>query len=113
MNTPPSPSAAPSTRPLDRLKRGQSGHIESLELPATQATRLAGLGLCEGRLIEVVSTGDPMIVRACGSTLAVGKAVARGVELCVCDTETCPHSGRKAGAGDAAAPQPLNTGGEA
>lgn len=84
-------TAGPRTVPLHRLKRGQSGHVERLSLPPTQAARLAGLGLCEGRLIEVISTGDPTIVRACGSTLAVGKALAEGVELCVCHTSTCPH----------------------
>jgi Fe2+ transport system protein FeoA len=84
---------------LDALQRGDAGHIERLTLPATQATRLAGMGLCEGRLIEVVSRGDPMIVRVCGSTLALGKRAARGVELCVCGAPSCP--GRREAHSDA------------
>lgn len=95
---PSSPPAAATARPtvaLHRLKRGQSGHVERVSLPASQALRLSGLGLCEGRLIEVISTGDPAIVRVCGSTLAVGRALAKGVEMCVCETSTCPHESSK------------------
>lgn len=93
----PTPTPAPdAARPtLDTLQRGESGHIERLSLPPTQAARLAGLGLCEGRLIEVISRGNPMIVRACGSTLALGKRAATGVELCVCDTPSCPWEGKR------------------
>lgn len=90
--------ASDTARPLRSLRRGQSGHVKRLDLPATLANRLAGLGVCEGRLLEVVSTGDPMIVRACGSTLALGKAVAAGVELCVCDTPSCPYQSPRPGA---------------
>lgn len=95
----PSPPAnaasSQSTVALHRLQRGQSGHVERLSLPATQASRLAGLGLCEGRLVEVISTGDPAIVRVCGSTLAVGRSLAKGVEMCVCRTHSCPHASSK------------------
>ncbi|MFW5682557.1 MAG: FeoA family protein, partial [Phycisphaeraceae bacterium] len=79
--------------------RGQSGHVERLSLPASQASRLAGLGLCEGRLVEVISTGDPAIVRVCGSTLAVGRSLAKGVEMCVCRTQSCPHESSRRPAG--------------
>jgi len=70
---------------LSDIKRGGSGHVMRLNLSTSQAMQLAGLGICEGHLIEVVSTGDPMLVRVCGSTLALGKAIANGVELCVCE----------------------------
>lgn len=48
---------------------------DSLLSPA----RMNSLGICVGRPLELVSTGDPMIVRVCGTTVGLSKQLAATV----------------------------------
>ncbi len=48
---------------------------DSLLSPA----RMNSLGICVGRPLELVSTGDPMIVRVCGTAVGLSKQLAATV----------------------------------
>ena len=43
------------------------------------AIRLKRLGICVGRSIQLISTGDPMIVRVCGSRIGLSRTLAEMV----------------------------------
>lgn len=44
-------------------------------------TRMKSLGICEGRALELVSTGDPLIVRVGGSRIGLSRVLAQSVSV--------------------------------
>lgn len=48
---------------------------DSLFSPA----RMNSLGICVGRPLELISTGDPMIIRVCGTSVGLSKQLAATV----------------------------------
>lgn len=85
------PAAAGSDRPLaaavtlDRLLPGDFGRVCGLSgLAAAVAERLLELGFDDGARVEVLHRapmGDPVAVRVDGSTVALRRALARGVQV--------------------------------
>ena len=43
--------------------------------------RLKRIGVCEGRDVEVVQAGDPMILRAVGARIGISRAMAANVQV--------------------------------
>jgi len=80
------PSTAPTTDttiPLAKLPRDACATIVRIDDTAA-VDRLAGLGLCVGRLVEMVQYGDPMIVRACGTRIGLARSVGTFVHVDPC-----------------------------
>ena len=48
---------------------------------AASPARMKSLGVCVGRPLELVSTGDPMIIRVCGSTVGISRQLAVAVKV--------------------------------
>jgi len=46
-----------------------------------EALRIKRMGLCEGIRVEVLGTGDPMIVRVGDSRLGLSRFLARKIEV--------------------------------
>ena len=65
------------------LAPGGSGRIKTMNLPQETATRLAGLGICEGRNIHIVKCGEPFIVRTYGSRVGLASSLAHQIQVCV------------------------------
>lgn len=90
MSTPVTITTGPVIR-LDELPPHRCATIRGLDLDDEDTQRLKTLGLCVGRQVEVVKTGDPLIVRVFGSRLGLaGRLAGRvRVESCASGCE-CP-----------------------
>jgi len=78
----------PETR-LDALPLRQCAVVRRIETEGDDVQRLKTLGVCVGRRIEVVKTGDPLIVRIFGSRLGLSASLASRVWLEVCTPDHC------------------------
>ncbi|MBK9388063.1 MAG: ferrous iron transport protein A [Planctomycetes bacterium] len=64
---------------LSRLAEGTRGRVVRVESSLPDSDRLQALGLCEGRIVEVLRAGDPLIVKVHGSRFGLAAARARGI----------------------------------
>ncbi len=49
--------------------------------PSETQTRLKRLGICEGREVSVLQSGDPMILSVVGSQVAVSRHLAEEIQV--------------------------------
>ena len=71
-------------RDLTHLKRGESGILDRLELPADEARRLMEMGFVPGHTIvpaHAAPGGDPRVFRVDGSEVALRRETARRLLL--------------------------------
>ncbi len=85
-------SAIPRETSLDRLPRCTCAVVRRIETDGEEVQRLKSLGLCVGRQIEVVKTGDPLIVMIFGSRIGLSTSLAKFVWLEVCAPDHCSLS---------------------
>lgn len=83
-----SPTRTPETR-LDALPPRQCAVVSRIETEGEDIQRLKTLGICVGRRLEVVRTGDPLIVKIFGSRLGLSASLAARVWLEVCTNGHC------------------------
>lgn len=69
---------------LDELRRGDAGAIVDVNVASNDAHRLKALGVCAGRTVEMVSTGNPLIVRVLGSRVGLSASLAAQVVVQTC-----------------------------
>jgi Fe2+ transport system protein FeoA len=82
------PTPTPETR-LDALLPRQCAVVRRIETDGDDVERLKTLGICVGRRLEVVRTGDPLVVRVFGSRLGLSASLASRVWLEVCTPDHC------------------------
>jgi Fe2+ transport system protein FeoA len=82
------PTPKPETR-LDALPPKQCAVVRRIETDGDDAARLKTLGICVGRRLEVVRSGDPLILKVFGSRLGLSASLASCVWLEVCTPEHC------------------------
>ncbi len=66
---------------LAAIPEGVPARIAAVEAPAADVERLEVLGLCEGRTVEVVQAGDPLIVRVLGTRIGLAAVLARSIHV--------------------------------
>ena len=66
---------------LEAMPAGVPARIQEITAVAADRDRLEVLGLCEGRIVEVVRSGDPMIVRLLGTRIGLAAALARTIRV--------------------------------
>ena len=67
-------------RGLSSHPAGATGRVQAIETDNdADRERLEVMGLCAGRTIEVVQTGDPMIVRVLGTRIGLAARLANSV----------------------------------
>lgn len=49
--------------------------------PVAGAERMKSLGICVGRPLELLSSGDPMILRVCGTSIGLSRQLAAAVRV--------------------------------
>jgi len=64
---------------LGSAPEGIPARIHALEASVFERDRLEAIGLCVGRIVEVVQAGDPMIVRVLGTRIGLAAALARTI----------------------------------
>ena len=67
-----------SVASLDQL-RTNIAIVNALDLSDSSAQRLKSLGVFEGQRIEVARRGNPLIVKAAGSRIAIASELAKNI----------------------------------
>jgi Fe2+ transport system protein FeoA len=80
---------------LSDVLRPGSFRILSVDGDEAEVVRLKRLGICQNRRLEVISTGNPLIVSVAGTRLGVSRSVTQyiSVESQPC-SETLSAEGR-------------------
>ena len=92
MDGPPLLGAVVRVR-VDELLPGQCATVCQVDVSEASAGQLMAMGVCEGRRVELVKRGDPLILRVLGSRLGLSARLARGVLVEPCATTACPTDG--------------------
>jgi Fe2+ transport system protein FeoA len=64
---------------LAQLPKRQHAIVADIDLHDEDAIRLKVLGICSGRSIEIIQSGDPLIVRVHGSRVGLALRLAERV----------------------------------
>ena len=72
------PPASSELIPLSALVHGEA-RVVRVDAEPDDAVRLMALGICVGRRIQIVKTGDPLIVRVVGARVGLSARLAAGV----------------------------------
>jgi len=83
--------------PIRHLAPGQRAVVCGVDLGEHDAVRLKRLGICDGRRVQVVRQGDPLILRVAGTRIGVSGRLAASIRVHRCGC---------AGGGDAGAAPP-------
>jgi Fe2+ transport system protein FeoA len=77
----PEPTLLPLTDavPLRGLPRGAHVRIVRVDADCDDAARLKALGVCVGRRLHVIKSGDPMIIRVIGARIGLAAGLAAAV----------------------------------
>ena len=78
----------PETR-LDKLPPQKCAVVRRIETDSEELQRLKSLGLCVGRQVKVIKTGDPLIVKIFGSRIGLSASLAARVWLEICAPNHC------------------------
>jgi Fe2+ transport system protein FeoA len=70
---------------LDRLAPRLCAIVRRIDTEDEDIERLKTLGVCEGRQVEIIKPGDPLILRVFGSRIGMSSSLAESVwvESCV------------------------------
>ena len=73
---------------LSRIEAGRCATV--LQVPNGEETeRLKALGICEGRRVRIVRSGDPLILLVLGSRIGVSARLASRVRVEACTSDLC------------------------
>ncbi|MDA0989133.1 MAG: FeoA family protein [Verrucomicrobia bacterium] len=64
---------------LDTLKPDQYAVVEAIDAADDDMQRLMTMGVCPGRLIQLVMAGDPLILKVYGSRIGVSARLANRI----------------------------------
>ena len=74
---------------LDALSLHECGIVLDVHAPDDELERLMSMGVCEGRTVELIMRGDPLILKVYGSRVGVSARLAERVTVQPCTPETC------------------------
>ena len=74
---------------LDELPPRICAVVRSISTDDEDTQRLKTLGVCVGRRVELVRTGDPLILKVFGSRLGISAELAARVQVEVCTPGHC------------------------
>lgn len=65
------------------------GIVRNIETDDEEAQRLKTLGVCPGRRVELVRSGDPMVLKIFGTRLGLAGSLAARVLVEICVPDNC------------------------
>ena len=74
----------PTAISLDKLGYERCGTVVAIDASDADVNRLAGMGVCIGRLVRIVKLGDPLILRALGSRIGLSLRLGRRISVLPC-----------------------------
>lgn len=75
--------------PLDQLAPGCCGVVTAVDAAHDDLHRLQAMGVCQGRRVELVKRGDPLILRVYGSRLGISRRLATMILVEPCPEPRC------------------------
>jgi Fe2+ transport system protein FeoA len=75
----PAPEGSSREHALAELRPGSRARVARVVGDAGDVSRLQAMGLCQGRLVEVLRSGDAWIVRVLGSRVGISQRLAAAV----------------------------------
>ena len=66
---------------LDELAPHTFAVVDAIDAGDDEMQRLMAMGVCPGRLIEVVMPGDPLILKVYGSRIGISRRLAEKVSV--------------------------------
>lgn len=69
----------PAALPLPRIAPGSQVRVAEIDADGEDIGRLMAMGVCVGRLVELVRPGDPLILRVYASRIGVSRRLAERV----------------------------------
>jgi Fe2+ transport system protein FeoA len=75
---------------MDQMQPGQCGVIRELDLRQDDADQLKAMGICPGRRVWLVRSGDPMIVKVMRSRVGLAAVLAKQVTVEMCSPHRQP-----------------------
>lgn len=94
-----------NAKALSSLEPMRVAIIERVDEDHEHADRLKSLGLCVGRKLQVVKTGDPLIVRVLGSRLGLSARLADRVFVTPCMNSGLAPGIQSSGSARASSPE--------
>lgn len=84
-------SPTPMPVPLPQATPDFRVRVQSVTGDCDDAARLQAMGVCVGRRVMLVQSGDPLIVRVAGSRIGISARLAEQVQVMpVCDSDPSP-----------------------
>ena len=72
-------SSAPTPCSLAELSAGRVARVLQVDTPGDDSARLKSLGICVGRQVQLMQSGDPLIVRVLGARVGLSRRLAQEV----------------------------------
>ena len=69
---------------LDAIQPSHCGLVAAVQAGEYEIERLKSMGVCVGRRLMLVRSGDPMIVKVLGSRIGISARLARSVMVIPC-----------------------------
>ena len=76
---------------LDELEPRECAVVVGVDGDDDDFERLKAMGVCDGRTVQLIQCGDPLVMKVYGTRLGVSARLARCVRVSPCDTETCAY----------------------
>lgn len=74
---------------LNELPPDVCGIVRDIETNDEETARLKTLGVCAGRRVEVVHSGDPLVLKIFGTRLGLSGELAARVRVEICAPDKC------------------------
>lgn len=81
---------------LDKLKPYQCAMVDRVDAQHAEVERLMAMGVCAGRMVELVQHGDPFILRVYGTRIGVSARLADHIFVNICHEDHCSHEEEEA-----------------
>ena len=85
--------SAPAEIQVDQLPRHCFGLIQRIDAPGDDAERLMAMGICAGRTVEMIKSGDPLIIKVFASRIGLSARLAEHVFVTPLQTRPPPAGG--------------------
>lgn len=69
------------TLPLSELAPATVARVADMQVFSEDATRLKAMGICVGRQVQMMQTGDPLILRVLGARVGLSARLAAGIDV--------------------------------
>ena len=72
-------NAASRMLPLPEAPLGRPLRVGKVDANSADSARLQAMGVCQGRVLEILKGGDPLVIRVVGSRVGIAARLARHV----------------------------------